>query len=99
MAAVQPGPLPFAVTKQEDWVFGPDFAEETLRRHFQTHWLKGFGVDDLSVGTTAAGACLYYLGETQKGRLPHLRRIRRYRADDHIALDPATKRALELVGR
>ena len=97
MAAVQPGPLPFAVTRQEDWVFGADFAEETLKRHFQTHSLKGFGVDDLSVGTTAAGACLYYLGETQKGRLPHLRRIRRYRADEHIALDPATKRALELV--
>ena len=97
MAAVQPGPLPFAVTKQEDWVFGADFAAETLKRHFQTHSLKGFGVDDLTVGTTAAGACLYYLGETQKGRLPHLRRIRRYRADDHIALDPATKRALELV--
>ena len=97
MQAVQPGPLPFAVTKQEDWVFGADFAEETLKRHFQTHSLKGFGVDDLAVGATAAGACLYYLGETQKGRLPHLRRIRRYRADDHIALDPATKRALELV--
>ncbi|HEX9951669.1 MAG TPA: DNA mismatch repair protein MutS [Rubricoccaceae bacterium] len=97
MAAVQPGPLPFAVTKQEDWVFGADFAEETLRRHFQTHSLKGFGVDEMPVGTTAAGACLYYLGETQKGRLPHLRRIRRYRADDHIALDPATRRALELV--
>ncbi|HEX8387047.1 MAG TPA: DNA mismatch repair protein MutS, partial [Rubricoccaceae bacterium] len=97
MAAVQPGPLPFAVTRQEDWVFGADFAEETLRRHFQTHSLKGFGVADLSVGTTAAGACLYYLGETQKGRLPHLRRIQRYRAEDHIALDPATKRALELV--
>lgn len=97
MAAVQPGPLPFAVTRQEDWVFGADFAEETLRRHFQTHSLKGFGVDDLPVGTTAAGACLYYLGETQKGRLPHLRRIQRYRAEDHIALDPATKRALELV--
>ena len=97
MAAVQPGPLPFAVTRQEDWVFGADFAEETLKRHFQTHSLKGFGVDDLAVGTTAAGACLYYLGETQKGRLPHVRRIRRYRADDHIALDPATRRALELV--
>ncbi len=97
MAAVQPGPLPFAVTRQEDWVFGADFAEETLKRHFQTHSLKGFGVDDLGVGTTAAGACLYYLGETQKGRLPHVRRIRRYRADDHIALDPATRRALELV--
>jgi len=97
MASVQPGPLPFAVTPQEDWVFGEDFATETLLRHFQTHSLKGYGVDDLTVGLAAAGGALYYLGETQKGRLPHVRRIQRYRADDHIALDPATKRNLELV--
>ena len=97
MRAVQGGAVPFAVTKQEDWVFGLDFATETLLRHFQTHSLKGFGVDGLTVGVTAAGAALYYLGETQKGRIPHVRRIRRYRAEDHIALDPATKRNLELV--
>ena len=36
----------------------------------------------------AAGAALYYLGETQKGRVPHVRRIQRYQADDYIALDP-----------
>ena len=98
MQAVQGGELPFAVTKQEDWVFGLDFATETLLRHFQTHSLKGFGVDGLDVGVVAAGAALFYLGETQKGRIPHIRRIQRYRADDHIALDPATKRNLELVG-
>ena len=98
MGAVQGGPLPFAVTKQEDWVFGLDFATETLLRHFETHSLKGFGVDGLGVGVTAAGAALYYLGETQKGRIPHVRRLQRYRADAHIALDPATKRNLELVG-
>ena len=97
MRAVQGGELPFAVTKEEDWVFGFDFATETLLRHFQTHSLKGFGVDGLTVGVTAAGAALYYLGETQKGRIPHVRRLQRYRAEDHIALDPATKRNLELV--
>ena len=97
MRAVQGGEVPFAVTKQEDWVFGLDFATETLLRHFQTHSLKGFGVDGLTVGITAAGAALYYLGETQKGRIPHVRRLQRYRSEDHIALDPATKRNLELV--
>ncbi len=97
MRTVQGGEPPFAITKEEDWVFGFDFATETLLRHFQTHSLKGFGVDDLSVGVTAAGAALYYLGETQKGRIPHVRRLQRYRSEDHIALDPATKRNLELV--
>ncbi|NNF59623.1 MAG: DNA mismatch repair protein MutS [Rhodothermaceae bacterium] len=88
---------PYAVTEQEDWVFGYDFAYETLLRHFQTHSLKGYGVEDLPLGLTAAGAALYYLGETQKGRVPHVRRIQRYAADDYLALDPQTKRNLELV--
>ncbi len=87
----------WALTPQEDWVFGYDFAYETLLRHFQTHSLKGYGVEDLNLGLIAAGAALYYLGETQKGRVPHVRRIQRYAADDYIALDPETKRNLELV--
>ncbi len=87
----------FALTPQEDWVFGYDFAYETLLRHFQTHSLKGYGVEDLRLGLVAAGAALYYLGETQKGRVPHVRRIQRYASDDYIALDPQTKRNLELV--
>ena len=89
--------LPFAVTTQEDWSFTYDFAYETLLRHFQTHSLKGFGVDDLRAGLTAAGAALYYLGETQKGRLPHIRRLQRYRAEDYLMLDGATRRNLELT--
>ena len=87
----------FVVTPQEDWCFGYDFAYETLLRHFKTHSLKGFGVDDLKLGLTAAGAALYYLGETQGGRVPHVRRIQRYGLDEHMALDPQTKFNLELV--
>ncbi|HYE94881.1 MAG TPA: DNA mismatch repair protein MutS, partial [Rubricoccaceae bacterium] len=87
----------WAVTPQEDWVFSYDFAYETLLRHFQTHSLKGFGVEGMPVGLTAAGAALYYLGETQKGRVPHVRRLQRYQAEDYIALDPETKRNLELT--
>jgi DNA mismatch repair protein MutS len=91
------GGVPFALTPQEDWAFGYDFAYETLLRHFQTHSLKGFGVEELRAGLTAAGAALFYLGETQKGRMPHVRRLQRYRAEDFLALDPATKRNLELT--
>ena len=87
----------WSLAPQEDWVFGYDFAYETLLRHFQTHSLKGYGVEDLTLGLIAAGAALYYLSETQKGRVPHVRRIQRYQADDYIALDPETKRNLELV--
>jgi len=89
--------VPFTVTEQEDWVFKYDFAYQTLLEHFDTHSLKGFGVDDMGLGVVAAGAALYYLGETQKGTLPHVQKIKRYSKEEHIALDPATKRNLELV--
>ncbi len=89
--------VPFAVTEQEDWVFKYDFAYQTLLEHFETHSLKGFGVDDMDLGVVASGAALHYLGETQKGALPHVRKIKRYSKDEHIALDPETKRNLELV--
>ena len=87
----------FVVTPREDWVFGYDFAYETLLRHFKTHSLKGFGVDDLRMGIVAAGAALNYLDESQKGRLPQIRRIVRHQVGDFMALDPQTKRNLELI--
>ena len=87
----------YVVTPQEDWCFGYDFAYETLLRHFKTHSLKGFGIEDYRLGIVAAGAALYYLGETQKGRLPHLAKINYYASDQFMALDPQTKRNLELI--
>lgn len=87
----------FVLTPQEDWAFGYDFAYETLLRHFKTHSLKGYGVDGMSLGLIAAGAALYYLGETQKGRVPHIRRITKYADEDYMALDAQTKRNLELI--
>jgi DNA mismatch repair protein MutS len=87
----------FSISEQEDWVFDYDFAYETLLRHFEVHSMKGFGVDDLDTGLRAAGAALHYLGETQQGRLDHIRRLRRHRREDFMALDAETKRNLELV--
>ncbi len=85
------------VTPQEDWCFGYDFAYETLLRHFKTHSLKGFGVEDYPLGIVAAGVALHYLGETQKGRLPHIDRVNYFASADFMALDAQTKRNLELI--
>ena len=87
----------YSLSEQEDWVFDFDFAYETLLRHFEVHSMKGFGVEDLSLGLRAAGAALHYLGETQQGRLAHIHRLRRHRREDYMALDAETKRNLELV--
>ncbi len=85
------------ITRNEEWIFDADYAEERLREQFGTQSLKGFGMHDLRLGTIAAGAVLHYLMETQRARLSHIRRITRYSHGDYIALDPATKRNLEIV--
>jgi len=85
-------------TKQEDWVFAEDFARNILTSQFNTHSLKGFGVDDLALGIVAAGAVLQYLSETQKTALSHIRKISRFDSDESMLLDVQTCRNLELVG-
>ncbi|HNI10960.1 MAG TPA: DNA mismatch repair protein MutS, partial [bacterium] len=44
------------LTRQEDWLFSFQYAHDVLMAHFKTHSLKGFGVQDFTVGLCAAGA-------------------------------------------
>ncbi len=84
-------------TKMDDWIFTIDYARELLINHFKTQSLKGFGIDDLTVGVEAAGAIMNYLQETQKTNLQHLRKIALYSAGVVILLDRSTKRNLEIT--
>ena len=83
-------------TKVEDWIFNFDYAHELLVAHFKTHSLKGFGIEDLRQGVTAAGAIMNYLQETQKANLSHIKRLVPFTVTDYIILDPSTKRNLEI---
>jgi DNA mismatch repair protein MutS len=86
-----------ALTRMEDWIFAEQFGRETLLRHFKTQNLKGFGIDDMTAGVAAAGAALHYVGEAQKGQLPHLRKISAFNPSEYMTLDFATKRNLEIT--
>ena len=86
------------VSTVDDWAFGYDFGYESLLRHFETHSLKGFGIDEFKAGIIAAGAALHYLQETQKAALPHISTIRRYDPSSFMVLDRQTLRNLEVVG-
>jgi DNA mismatch repair protein MutS len=83
-------------TKVDDWVFNFDYAYEQLITQFNTQSLKGFGVEEIKQGVTAAGAVMNYLQETQKQNLLHIKSIRRHDVGDFIILDPSTKRNLEI---
>lgn len=84
-------------TRLEDWIFEERFARENLLRHFGTASLKGFGIEEMTTGTIAAGVALHYIGETQKGSLPHIRRLSVFNPSEYMALDFATRRNLEIT--
>ena len=81
----------------EDWIFTRDFGREKLLQHFQTQSMKGFGVEDMDHGQTAAGAILHYLGTTENTKLAHITGISRLQTEKYVWLDRFTIRNLELV--
>src|SRR5262249_27299233 len=82
----------------ESWIFDEAYAVESLLKHFQTHSLKGFGVDELHEGIVAAGAILHYLKDTEHPNLQHINSIQRIDKDDYLWMDKFTIRNLELLG-
>ncbi len=85
------------VTIMEDWIFTPEYGRDTLRNHFRTPSLKGFGVESQELGLVAAGTVLHYVQETQKSSLPHLRKIVPFDVTDHMVLDASTQLNLEIA--
>lgn len=83
--------------KLEDWVFGLDFANEQLNKHFGTKSLKGFGLDNQQLATVAAGAIFHYLSENQQQQLGHITSIGQIAPDHYMWLDRFTVRNLELI--
>ncbi|WP_431217340.1 DNA mismatch repair protein MutS [Puia sp. P3] len=82
----------------ESWLFDEAFARENLLKHFQTHSLKGFGVEEMSSGIIAAGAILHYLKDTEHPNLQHISTIQRIEREDYLWMDKFTIRNLELLG-
>jgi len=80
----------------DDWAFEPSQARERLLKQFETQSLKGFGVDRLEIGTTAAGAIMHYLDVTQHDHLKHISTLSRIEGDSYVWLDKFTVRNLEL---
>ncbi|MDO5655208.1 MAG: DNA mismatch repair protein MutS [Flavobacteriaceae bacterium] len=80
----------------DDWAFQHSFGYEKMIRHFKTKSLKGFGVEDMDLAITAAGAVFAYLDETHHYDLEHINNLQRIVNDDYVWLDAFTVRNLEL---
>src|SRR5690606_9748232 len=82
----------------EDWAFQYNYAVDKLTSHFKTSSLRGFGVDELQLAITAAGAIFAYLVEdTHHDLLTHITRIQKIPQEDYLMMDPFTLRNLEVV--
>ncbi|MBB6332515.1 DNA mismatch repair protein MutS [Chryseobacterium sediminis] len=84
--------------KLEDWAFQYNFAYEKLTNHFKTNSLKGFGVENLPLAITAAGAIFAYLVEdTHHNLLAHITKLQIIPQEDYLMMDNFTLRNLEIV--
>lgn len=84
------------ITPLDEWPFVTESAYVKLRKHFGTENLKGFGIEDLPLGISAAGAILYYLEMTRHTDLGHISRIERIDSNDFVWMDGFTVRNLEI---
>jgi len=87
----------FYTYTMESWIFEEASATERLLKHFQTHSLKGFGIEGQTESIIAAGAILYYLKETEHPNLQHITSIQRIEREDFLWMDRFTIRNLELL--
>lgn len=85
------------ITKRPNVDFNLNNAQKTLCDQFAVATLSGFGIDHLPLAKAAAAALIHYAKETQKTALPHIRSIQLEQSSDFIALDPVTRRNLEII--
>ena len=81
----------------DEWIFTEQYAQELLLKQFNTHSLKGFGIDSFNNGLIAAGAILHYLKDTEHPNLQHITSVQRLEQNDYLWMDRFTVRNLELL--
>jgi DNA mismatch repair protein MutS len=85
------------LTPLDDWLFHSGDCENLLKKQLNVNHLSAFNLDDKTEAVRAAGACLHYARETQKGVAAHISEINFYAANDFLMLDAVTLRNLEIV--
>lgn len=81
----------------EEWFFDRDASQEKLEKHFDVNSLKGFGIDRMNCGISAAGAVMNYLEMTKHDMISHITSISRIDESHSVLLDRFTLRNLELL--
>ena len=88
---------PFLSIPYDDWTFALETADFTLRDHFKTQSLDGFGITPWPLAIGAAGGLAHYLHQELRRDLQHVRRLTTLQNDRHLIIDAVTLRNLEIV--
>ena len=85
------------ITPLEGWAFVYHTAYKKLINQFDTDSLKGFGVEDMPLAITAAGAVMAYLDLTEHKDISHIRTLGRIDRSGFMWIDRFSSRALGLL--
>jgi len=72
-------------------------AYKTLTQHFNTISLDGFSIENKKSATSAAGALLYHLKETQKSNINSIKNLKYITTNQHMLIDETTLKNLEIM--
>ncbi|HDL08136.1 MAG TPA: DNA mismatch repair protein MutS, partial [Desulfobacteraceae bacterium] len=85
------------VTFLDNTAFDYNRGKDRLAEQLKPISLQVFGCKDLKAGISAAGAILFYVGETQKQKIEHLSKIEPYTLNNYLLIDNLSCRNLELL--
>ncbi len=85
------------ISPMEQWAFVYHTAYKKLTTQMGTDSLKGFGVENMPLAITAAGAILSYLDITEHKDISHVCSLRRIDSSDYMWIDRFTMRSLEVL--
>jgi DNA mismatch repair protein MutS len=88
--------LPGFITRCNDDYFAPQLARGALLNHFESRSLAAFGLSRTPLATSAAGAIIAYLRNTQDAAAGQLTRLTSYHTGNFMLLDAQTLRSLEI---
>ncbi len=87
----------YLVTTLPEWHFDIEAGKKRLLKQLGAGSLAGFGCEDMTLAIGACGALLDYAAKTQGQALAHVTAVSAERAGEHVRLDAATRRNLELT--
>jgi DNA mismatch repair protein MutS len=86
-----------ATTRRAPWSFDAQRGRRDLCEQLQVKTLDAFGLEDSAELLAAGSGLLEFLRDTQKNALEQIRDLKIHRPSEHLVLDLATRRTLEIT--